>query len=184
MRSRNLAAIMPVVLALAACVPPAPQPTPTPAPGPTSSPVVQEVRPPVSVPQPAPPAPASWMDAPATPGDWHYRVAGAERVAEFLSLAGGQIFQMTCSQRRDISLTVVARAPNANALTIRTEHGDRAVAATSVGNSVSAVLAASDSLLDWMAFSKGRFAVEVAGGTQLFLPAWPEVTRVIEDCRG
>ena len=184
MRSRNLAAIMPLVLMLAACVPPAPQPTPTPAPGPTSSPVVQQIRPPVAAPQPAPPASSNWMDAPATPGDWFYRDAGAERIAEFRSPAGGQIFQVTCTQRRDITLTVIARAPNANALTIRTEHGDRAVSATGGENSVSAVLAASDTLLDWMAFSKGRLSVEVAGGSQLFLPAWPEVTRVIEDCRG
>ncbi len=124
------------------------------------------------------------MDAPATPGDWFYRTAGAERIAEFRSPAGGQIFQMTCTQRREITLTLVARAPNANTLTIRTEHGDRAVSAVAADNSVSAFLPASDSLLDWMAFSKGRFAVEVAGGSQLFLPAWPEVTRVIEDCRG
>jgi hypothetical protein len=42
---------------------------------------------------------------------------------------------------------------------------------------------ARDPLLDAMAFSKGRFAVEVTGGAPLYVPAYPEVTRVIEDCR-
>jgi hypothetical protein len=42
---------------------------------------------------------------------------------------------------------------------------------------------AQDPLLDAMAFSKGRFAVESAGLATLYVPPYPEVTRVIEDCR-
>ena len=42
---------------------------------------------------------------------------------------------------------------------------------------------ARDPLLDAMAFSKGRFALEVAGLPTLYVPSYPEVTRVIEDCR-
>jgi len=38
-------------------------------------------------------------------------------------------------------------------------------------------------LLDAMALSKGRFAVELEGEAALYLPAWAEVSRVIEDCR-
>ena len=38
-------------------------------------------------------------------------------------------------------------------------------------------------LLDAMAFSRGRFAIDVNGLPSLYLPAWPEVGRVIEDCR-
>ncbi|MGE5953581.1 MAG: hypothetical protein ACM308_08200 [Qipengyuania vulgaris] len=38
-------------------------------------------------------------------------------------------------------------------------------------------------LLDAMALTKGRFAVETPGLPTLYLPAWAEVTRVIEDCR-
>ena len=40
-----------------------------------------------------------------------------------------------------------------------------------------------DPLLDAMAFSRGRFMVEARGWMPLYLPAWPEVARVIEDCR-
>lgn len=46
-----------------------------------------------------------------------------------------------------------------------------------------ATLAAQDPLLDAMAFSRGRFAVEVNGLPTLYLPAWAEVGRVVEDCR-
>jgi hypothetical protein len=45
------------------------------------------------------------------------------------------------------------------------------------------VLTARDPLLDAMAFSRGRFALEAAGLETLYLPAWPELSRVIEDCR-
>ena len=48
---------------------------------------------------------------------------------------------------------------------------------------LSVVLTARDPLLDAMAFSRGRFAVEAAGMATLYVPSWPEVSRVIEDCR-
>lgn len=44
-------------------------------------------------------------------------------------------------------------------------------------------LPARDPLLDAMAFSRGRFAIEAAGLAPLYVPSWPEVSRVIEDCR-
>jgi hypothetical protein len=40
-----------------------------------------------------------------------------------------------------------------------------------------------DPLLDAMAFSRGRFMLEMGGAQTLVLPAWSEVGRVIEDCR-
>jgi hypothetical protein len=48
---------------------------------------------------------------------------------------------------------------------------------------VTAWIAPRDPLLDAMAFSRGRFRVEVAKLPPLYLPSWPEVSRVIEDCR-
>jgi hypothetical protein len=44
-------------------------------------------------------------------------------------------------------------------------------------------LGAQDSLLDAMGYSRGRFIVEQAGLPTLVIPAWPEIERVIEDCR-
>jgi hypothetical protein len=50
-------------------------------------------------------------------------------------------------------------------------------------NRVTIQFAAYDPLLDALAFSRGRLAVYVSGSPALVLPAWPEVARVVEDCR-
>ena len=69
---------------------------------------------------------------------------------------------------------------------VRTETVDRTLAVVSTSNQAAVIearLAANDPLLDAMAISKGRFAIEVPGQAALFVPSWAEVTRVIEDCR-
>lgn len=48
---------------------------------------------------------------------------------------------------------------------------------------LTASLAASDRLLDAIAFSRGRFMLEAPGNPPLYLPSWPELSRVVEDCR-
>ena len=48
---------------------------------------------------------------------------------------------------------------------------------------VSIELVSNDPLLDSLAFSRGRLGVTVAGSPSLVVPAWPEVARVVEDCR-
>lgn len=48
---------------------------------------------------------------------------------------------------------------------------------------VAAELHSGDPMLDSIAFSRGRFMLEVAGLETLYLPAWPEIGRVVEDCR-
>ncbi len=63
---------------------------------------------------------------------------------------------------------------------LRTTSTTRRLAAADGG----IALAATDPLLDAMAFSRGRFTVEVPGTTALVLPSHAEVGRVIEDCRG
>ena len=40
-----------------------------------------------------------------------------------------------------------------------------------------------DPMLDAMAFSRGRFVIEAEGLSPVYAPSWPEVSRVIEDCR-
>ena len=48
---------------------------------------------------------------------------------------------------------------------------------------VSGQVAASDRLLDAIAFSRGRFLVAGGAGPVLAVPSWPEAARSIEDCR-
>jgi hypothetical protein len=165
---------LPAVLALAACVPSVPQPSPAPPPAPTPAPAPPPAAPP-------PPPPANWMDAPQTPGDWRYQTQPGGGIATFLAPGGATVFEMTCDGGRQVTLAQPGRG--GNQMIVRSEALERTLPATAAGGAALATLAPSDRLLDAMAFSKGRFAIEVPGTAPLYLPAWPEVTRVIEDCR-
>ncbi|WP_374406059.1 hypothetical protein [Pelagerythrobacter sp.] len=164
-------------IALACCAQPAPEPTPpppTPAPTPTPTPP-----PPVAQPQYD-----NWADAPATPGDWHLRETGSGPQAVFGPSAGEATFAFTCNRAdRTVTLMRAGAAAGASSLVVRTETRDGTLPARTAGATLAASLPAADPLLAAMAFSKGRFAVETAGLPTLYIPSWPEMTRVIEDCR-
>ncbi|HEX5645035.1 MAG TPA: hypothetical protein VFX62_05945 [Erythrobacter sp.] len=125
----------------------------------------------------------NWLDAPQTPGDWTYRAVGGESFAEFQSPAGKMVFQLNCTGEREIFLAVAAPGLHEGSITIRTETQSRMLNAAAREGWRVAALRPADPLLDAMAITKGRFAVEVDGTEALYLPAWAEVTRVIEDCR-
>ena len=87
--------------------------------------------------------------------------------------------------RRQIFLSVVGSvtAP----LTVRTSSTTRSIPVQPTGGTpayAAAALAPTDSLLDAMGFSRGRFVIEQAGAATLVVPAWAEIERVTEDCRG
>lgn len=48
---------------------------------------------------------------------------------------------------------------------------------------VTARIEPADIHLDAIVFSRGRFLVQVKGGGDLVVPAWPEIAKVVEDCR-
>lgn len=164
------------LLALAACVPPpSPTPAPTPAPAPRPTPA------PAPVVQPAPPT-LGWQDMPVTPGDWTYSAGTAQ--------FGQRGYQPLLTLRCDAaSRTVeIARfgATAAVPMIVRAEAMERSVGAALSAEASPRLIArvsARDPLLDAMAFSKGRFAIEASGLPTLYVPPYPEVTRVIEDCR-
>lgn len=168
-------------LAAACCTARTPQPSPIPPlarPSPSPTPAPTPVATPTST---------SWMDAPATPGDWHYRSGGGTTRALFGDPGADARFAITCDPaQRAITLARAGSASAPAAMRIFTEHGDRILSAAPSANpipSLDARLGANDAILDAMAFSKGRFAVLIDGLDPLYLPSWPEVTRVIEDCR-
>jgi hypothetical protein len=124
------------------------------------------------------------MDTPATPGDWRYGRAGARSEASFWGAGGAPLLRLRCEPQAGgvvISLpeTGAARA----GVTVRTETLTRTLPAVAAGRETIAALPPGDPLLDAMALSKGRFAVEADGLPPLYLPSWAEVSRVIEDCR-
>ncbi|WP_313536239.1 hypothetical protein [Sphingomonas sp.] len=163
------------LVALAGCVP-APS-TPPPAPAPRPVPVPAPPPPPVSKPTIG----ADWRDWPLTPGDWRYRGGTAT-----YGVAGGAplaILRCDMAARR-VTLSRTGTAPTT--LTLRTTSAVRAVPATpdaSAPGMLAMAFAANDSFLDALGFSRGRFVIEGGGLPVLVTPAWPEILRVVEDCR-
>ena len=136
-------------------------------------------------PPPAPPPVADWRDAPITQGTWRWAMEGSQSIARF----GGQALVLSCN--RDAAAVTLMRPGTAEAqapvpVTILTSAMNRTVSAIAQPGPppmIALTLPARDSLLDAMAFSRGRFVVETAGLPTLHVPSWPEVSRVIEDCR-
>lgn len=127
------------------------------------------------------------MDAPATVGDWSYRTASTGGTAVFGDPQSGARFSLRCDRNaRVVSLWRARQGAGGATMTLRSESQMRNLPAAPTAGQVpglEARLPASDRLLDAIAFSKGRFAVEASGAPALYLPSWAEVTRVIEDCR-
>lgn len=175
MLTRSAAAV--ALLALAGCIP-ATAPAPTPAPAPAPAPVPQR---PVEPARPAAPFQGNWMDAPQTAGDWRWRRDGADSLAEFIAPDGRLLVQMACTAQRQVFLSVIGGG--AGLLTIRTETAEQAQPGNLSGMAVRSLFDPRDPLLDAIAFSRGRFAIEAPGLAPLYLPSYPELTRVVEDCR-
>lgn len=181
MKANALLVLSVTALALAGCAS-----QPRPAPGP---PVLAPPRPPLprpSAPLPAPsPPPADWRDAPRTPGDWRWSNAGGRSLASY-GPAGAPVLTLACDgPGRTVTLFRSWAAPQAGPLTITATSARRMFTASAISapSGVAVTLPATDPILDAMAFSRGRFMVETAGMPTLYLPSWPEVSRVIEDCR-
>ena len=137
--------------------------------------------------QPAPPPPAQpsqdWRDAPITPGDWRWSMESGQSVARF----AGDTLVLRCDRMAGmVTLLRAGAAQGPVPMTILT--GDAAQPLTGLPQAgpppaIAITFAARDPLLDTIAFSRGRFAVEAAGLPTLYVPSWPEISRVIEDCR-
>ena len=153
---------------------------------PTARPVPpRPVARPLPAPAPPPVASADWRDWPVTPGRWTYTRDERGSVAMFGTTGADAAAVLRCDragQRVFLSRAGAMAAP----FVIRTSSVARTVPAGAAGSEppyVATPFAPADPLLDAMAFSRGRFAIEQAGAAPLVLPAWAEVGRVIEDCR-
>ncbi|NCP10432.1 MAG: hypothetical protein GW859_00500 [Sphingomonadales bacterium] len=172
----SASAIALIAAACAAPPPPAPPPAARPAP------------PPAPAPAPAPLA-GDWIDWPLTPGDWSYSRNAGGSLASFGSDAAPR-FAVRCdlaARRIELAHLGKLEAGRSAAMTVRATAGTaRYPLANSAAQPgyVVASLPPADPQLDRMIFSRGRFLVEVEGAAQpLVIPAWPEVARVVEDCR-
>lgn len=185
----SFAAFAPSLVLLASCVGPAPQ-RPAPSPPPATRPVAQPRPTPIAPAQPAPVA-TEWQYRPASPGSWTYRPEAAGSAAFFGTSGSDVRLALRCDRAsRRVSLARAGAGPNsasAGAIIVRTSYGATSWPAASSGGATPQLVAfraASDTVLDQLAYSRGKFAIEVVGQEVLTVPAWAEVSRVIEDCRG
>lgn len=181
LRAARISALCLAIGLTSACVAPSVVPETRRAPAVAASP--RPSPPATTAPPPSRPAPTMDIpDAPVTAGDWTWSMEGTRSVARF----GGNLLVLRCSKEGTIDLLRPAPVAAAASMTITTTNGAREIASrpASAGETVlAATLSAADPLLDAMAYSRGRFAVAIAGMPTLTVPSWPEIGRVVEDCR-
>ncbi|WP_241761194.1 hypothetical protein [Erythrobacter sp. NAP1] len=172
---------------IAACVPSAePPPPPPPPPAPVSTPSPTPTPTPTPPPFVQEPQYDNYLDAPQTQGMWSYVDEPGESLAIFTEGSGEPVFIVRCAA----GIVALGRptgnvSPQPRAMSVTTETTTRQLVAQPIPDSglVAVGLQPRDPLLDAMAITKGRFAIGTEGERTLYLPAWAEVTRVIEDCR-
>jgi hypothetical protein len=171
---------LPFVLVLAAC---SRTPPPVPVP-PTNVPYNPGVTPPV-VPQGGYPK-VDWRELSVMAGSWRWSREGTLSVARFALPNGTERISFACDPaRRSVTLRYMQIASGEQPLTITTTDTKQIVtgqATTQAPYAIEVAFASRDQMLDAIAFSRGRFMIE-SGSEWAIAPSWPEVSRVIEDCR-
>lgn len=164
---------------------PSPAPAPTQAPRSTPTPTPK----PAPIPKPAAaPVSADWTDWPLAQGNWVYRRDDRGSIALFGPPDMEATFIIRCDQRRNqLFLSREGVVPDTGGqMTLRASSGLQSYPARNSGgplNYVASALQVTDYMMDRIAFSRGRFAVETTGLPSLAIPIWPEFIRVVEDCR-
>ena len=127
-----------------------------------------------------------YLDAPLTPGTWRYSDDPVSSVAEYGD-DGEPDFAILCDRETGsvgLNFTLRASSSGAQTLTVKTETATQQLQASPhLQSYLAATIAADDPFLDAIALSRGRIAVAVEGEQTLYLAAWVEISRVIEDCR-
>jgi len=128
---------------------------------------------------------ATYAHATPIAGSWAWRAASGGSEAVFTNSAGQAQLTIRCmraTRRVSIARTAAGAAPF---LFVWTSSTTRNLPASfqPASRQLVADLAATDPLLDAIAFSRGRLAFSASGAPALVLPASPEIDRVVEDCR-
>ena len=115
-------------------------------------------------------------------GSWSYAAASDGSEATFTDSSARPQLAIHCVHAsRQVRISKAASAAAASVF-VWTSSTSRNVPASfdAAAGRISFTLAAYDPLLDALAFSRGRVAI---GSPALILPAYPEIARVVEDCR-
>lgn len=166
------------LLALSACTAPPPPPASQPAPAPKPIPVAPPVQP-----KPA----GEWIDWPLAAGDWVYRRDERGSIALFGPPGQNATITLRCDTARRRIYLAREGAGASGRIIVRTSSTFKELAATPTGATpayLAAEISPADPILDAIALSRGRVAVEADGQPPIAIPSWAEITRVVEDCRG
>ena len=129
---------------------------------------------------------ADYSYSPISPGAWTYRTVTGGSEATFVDGTNTARMVVACGKvTRLVTLSKISGAPAAT-LSFWASSAMRDLPARFDLNSKRVItqVNASDSLLDALVFSRGRFAVSMPGAPALVVPAGTEVAHVVEDCRG
>jgi hypothetical protein len=132
-----------------------------------------------------PPASTDFTYAIPLAGSWTYAPAPDGSAATFLNASAMPQLTIRCdrtSRRVSIAKPATVAVPFLNVWTGTMTRGVPA-SFNPATQRVTIQFPAYDPLLDALAFSRGRIAVYISGSPALVLPAWPDIARVVEDCR-
>ena len=135
---------------------------------------------------PATPAPVDFAIAQPVSGAWSYAAIPDGSEARFTGATGAVQLALRCARStRRVTISRAASGP-APTLMVWTSSTSRTLPAPgfdAAAGRLNVQLAAFDVLLDAMTFSRGRLAVGAGAAPALVAPNWPELSRVVEDCR-
>lgn len=133
-----------------------------------------------------------WRDWAASPGNWGYSTDEIGSIARFTAPDGAVRAMIRCSNKDGlIFISLAGSSTDAAKMQLRTTSGSKTFATRPTsgdGAFVYATIQPRDEILDFIAYSRGKFLIAVDDGGNApalahSLPAWPETGRVIEDCR-
>ena len=131
------------------------------------------------------PAVPDYSNARTLEGSWTYAATAGGAEATFRNSAAQPQLFLTCVRASRQVLIARPAAAAAPTLQLWASNASRNLPASfnPATRRIQATLAASDTLLDAMALSRGRIAVGIAGQPAIVAPAWGEISRIVEECR-
>ena len=128
------------------------------------------------------------MDWPISAGDWVYRRDARGSIALFGAPGTDALITLRCDVAR--GRIYLARADESGAgagkLTLRSSSALKQFNVLPTGGTppyVAAEILPDDGILDAMAYTRGRIAIEAQGQKSIAVPLWAEASRIVEDCR-
>ncbi len=175
MQTRHL--ILSIVITLSACAAPPPPPAREPAPMPKPV-IVTPAQPLLQT--------GDWTVWRLAAGEWVYRRDERGSVALFGVSGENAKVTLRCDTSRKRVYLAREGSATIGKTVIRSSSSMKEFAANPTGGTppyLASEIMPNDPILDAMAFSRGRIAIEVTGQPPVAIPSWAEITKIVEDCR-